>query len=111
MNWLTLAQQLARSEQERLLGKPVDVLPVEHRDLPPKSKRPTAITLEVDDDVGVMAIAEALASKYMTVKWTGEPGKGRIVLTAQGLALKYPRPVSPEEQAGRDWLLDKGMEP
>jgi hypothetical protein len=69
---------------------------------------PREITLVVDDDCAVVEVARALASKYMTVQWTGVPGHGRIVLTEQGLALKKQNLWAGEDARLR--MLEKGME-
>jgi hypothetical protein len=66
------------------------------------------ITLVVDDDCAVVEVARALASKYMTVQWTGVPGHGRIVLTEQGLALKKQNLWAGEDARLR--MLERGME-
>jgi len=68
------------------------------------------IVLTVDDDCPPVEIARALASHHMTIQWTGVPGRGRIVLTAQGLALKRPALKYPAAEAARLRMLEKGME-
>jgi hypothetical protein len=63
------------------------------------------VVLEVSDDCGIREIAEALASKNMTIRSLGI-GRGRIELTSEGLEAKRE-----QMEAARDRCNSTGCEP